>query len=194
MKLFDIENGKVVLKASSLAIPEFKQIWDRDKDPDKVKAYQELSYITFLCDASLDNPYRNYAEFDRDKVLKKDFFGTEDAETDELVDKAIEKYKETQDTVSVRLLRSARSAADKLSKYFDKVDFDQMDKMGKPVYSAKDLSSNLKEIGSIVKSLSVLEDQVKKEQTNSARIRGGIEIGDYEIADPNFNYRTDEEE
>ena len=181
-------DGKIILKASSLAIPEFKTIWNRDLDPDKPTAYSELSYITFLCDASLDNPYRNYTEEDRVRVLKKDFFGHEYYEIDKVVEEAIYKYKELQETVAVRLLRSAKSAADKMSQYFDKVNFEDTDKFGKPMYSAKDLASNLKEIGNIVKSLKTLEDLVKMEQVGTARIRGGSDIGDYEIPDSNTNY------
>ena len=188
MKCFDIENGKIILKASSLAIPEFKMIWTRDLDPDKARAYNELSYITFLCDASLDNPYRNYTEDDRIKTLKRDFFGNEEYELDELIQEAIDKYKELQETVAVRLLRSAKSAADKMSQYFDKVNFEDTDKFGKPMYSAKDLASNLKEIGNIVKSLGTLEKLVQMEQMGSAKIRGGSDIGDYEVKDSNFDY------
>jgi hypothetical protein len=88
----------------------------------------------------------------------------------------------------MRLLRSARKAADKLSQYFDNVDFEKIDKFGKPVYSSRDVASNLKEIGNIVKSLSTLEEQIRKEQSNSGKIRGGGEIGDYEVPNMGFDY------
>lgn len=186
--IFDIENGKVILKASSLAIPEFKKIWDEDKDELKQEAYNKLSFIVFLCDMSLDNPYRNYADHDREKVLKKDFFKDEEYILTEELDNAIKKYRDLQETVSVRMLRAAKKAADKLSEYFETINFKEVDKMGKPIYSARDVASNLKEIGGIVKSLSTLEDQVRKEQATSGKIRGGGEIGDYEIPDKNFDY------
>lgn len=187
MQIFDIVEGKIVPNARSLAIPEFKKLWDRDKTKSKDNAYKDLSYVVFFCDMSLDNPYRNYAEDDREKVLKRDFFGNQD-KIDKQIQEAIDKYKEMQETVSVRLLRSAKKAAEKLSQYFDNVDFNELDKYGKPIYSARDVSSNLKEIGNIVKSLSTLEDQVRKEQMTSSKIRGGGEIGDYEVKDKNFNY------
>jgi hypothetical protein len=186
--IFDISNGAVVLKASSLAIPEFKAIWDNDEELMKKNAYNKLSYVVFLCDMSLDNPYRNYADEDREIVLKTDFFGDPDYELPQDVIDAIKKYKSLQETVSVRMLRAAKNAADKLSEYFDSIDFKEVDKMGKPIYSAKDVSSNLKEIGGIVKSLSTLEDQVRKEQATSGKIRGGGDIGDYEIPDNSFDY------
>lgn len=186
--IFDIEAGKVILKASSLAIPEFKTIWEGDKDKLKATAYNKLSYVVFLCDMSLDNPYRNYADHDRELVLKRDFFKDENAVLDEDVVNAIKKYKDLQETVSVRMLRAAKKAADKLSEYFETIDFKEVDKMGKPIYSARDVASNLKEIGGIVKSLSTLEDQVRKEQVTSGKIRGGGDIGDYEVPDNTFDY------
>ena len=188
MKIFDIDAGKIQLKASSLAIPEFKKIWEKDKTEDKKESYNAISYVTFLCDSSLENPYRNYSEEDKVKVLKKDCFADEDYELDEDVIAAIKKYREIQETVSVRLLRSAKKATDQLSEYFDTVDFSEKDNYGKPVYSARDVSSNLKEIGNIVKSLAALEKQVQEEQTSSGKIRGGGEIGDYELPDINFKY------
>lgn len=189
MKVFDIEDGRIVPNAKSLAVPEFKRLWDRDKDKGKDGAYRDLSYVVFLCDLSLDNPYRNYAEDDREKVLKRDFFAhLEGADVDDEVKAAINKYRDLQETVSVRLLRSAKKAAEKLAQYFDNVDFNEVDKTGRPIYSARDVSSNLKEIGSIVKSLSMLEEQVRKEQLSSSKVRGGGDIGDYEMPEDSFNY------
>ncbi|MFW5890661.1 MAG: hypothetical protein ACOCUI_00405 [bacterium] len=188
MNLFDIEDGKIVANATSLAIPEFKKLWTRDKSKEKDQAYKDLSYVVFMCDMSMNNPYRNYAEDDREKVLKKDFFNSETIELDKDIQNAINKFKQMQETVSVRLLRSAKKAAEKLSQYFDKIDFNEKDSYGRLIYSARDVSSNLKEIGNIVKSLSTLEDQVKKEQASANKIRGGGEIGEYEIIDNNFDY------
>ena len=188
MKIFDIEEGSVKLKASSLAIPEFNKIWKKDKSEDKAEAYNVISYITFLCDTSIENPYRNYSDEDRRKVLHKDFLQEHSYELGKDGEAAIAKYRKTQETVSVRLLRSAKKATDQLSEYFDTVDFSKKDRYGKDVYSARDVSSNLKEIGNIVKSLTALEKQVKEEQAAAGKIRGGGEIGDYEIPDKTFDY------
>lgn len=188
MRIFDIEDGVVKLKASSLAIPEFTKIWKKDKSEDKTEAYNTICYITFLCDTSIENPYRNYSEEDREIVLKTDFYGDKEKVLDKDTLDAIKKYRDTQETVSVRLLRSAKKATDQLSEYFDTVDFSEKDRYGKPVYSARDVSSNLKEIGNIVKSLSALERQVKEEQAASGKIRGGGEIGAYELPDKTFEY------
>jgi hypothetical protein len=91
MELFDIEAGKVVLDPNVLYIPEFKQIWDRDKGKDKNIATAQLAYVTFLCNFSSKNPYNSYSDKDKEKKVRDD---TTKKEPDELIKKAIKKYKE----------------------------------------------------------------------------------------------------
>lgn len=187
MKIFDIEDNRVVLNPQSLNIPEFKAIWDRDKSKQKGNATKEISYIVYLCDESVDNPYRAYREEERIQVLLKDFM-TVDWQPDEVVLQAVEKFKDLKQTTNSRLLRSAKKAAEKLSEYFDSVDFNVKDSHGKPVFSSRDLAANLKEVAGIVKSLNTLEDMVRKEQSESSNIRGGGEVGMYEVPRNDFDY------
>jgi hypothetical protein len=188
MKLFDIVNGKVTLNANSLAIPEFRYLWDRDEDVDKENAVREISYVVFLCDESIGNPYRAYRENERQEVLVKDFIKEKKWKPDKYIDSAVKKYKEATQTTNSRLLKSAKNAAEKLSEYFDMIDFNEVDKDGKSVFSAKELSSNLAAVGNIVKSLNQLEDMVKKEQLEANTVRGGGEIGFYELPRSDFDY------
>lgn len=187
MKVFDISNGNVVLDPARLIIPEFNELWRRDKTKDKVKAIKEISYIVFMYDLSVDNPYRGYLEIERMRVLKEDFFDSK-WEPDKLVEKAIKKFKDLTETTNTRLLASAKSAAEKLASYFEEVDFKKLDSQGKPMYSARELASNLAAVGSIVKSLSQLEEQVRRETLDSSLARGGSDIGMYEIPKADFEY------
>jgi len=181
MELFDIENNRLKLSPTNLYIPPFRSIWERDKTKGKEKANAELAYVTFLCNMSRQNPYNGYSDIIKESKIKKDLFGDKNWEPDDLVKEAINKYKEMQETTNSRLLKSAKNGAQKLADYFDKVDFNLMDNYGRPVYSAKEYSANLKEVGNIVKSLSQLEKQVEKEQIEASEARGGTEIGMYEI-------------
>src|SRR4030042_5388539 len=189
MRLFDIINGKLVINQPEvLAIPEFKTIWDRDEGEEKEQAVKELSYVTFLCDDSVNNPYRAYKEKEREDVLVRDFIKDENWGPDKEVQAAIKKYREATQTTNSRLLKAAKNAADKLSEYFDMIDFNELDNYGKPVFSAKELASNLAAVGNIVKSLNQLEDMVRKEQMETKTIRGGGDIGYYEIPRQDFDY------
>jgi hypothetical protein len=188
MKLFDIVNGKVVMNPQALAMPEFRYLWDRDDDIDKDNAVREISYVVFLCDESLANPYRAYKEGDREEVLLKDFIKEKKWKADKHINAAIEKFKEATQTTNSRLLKAAKNAAEKLAGYFDMIDFSELDKDGKPMFSAKELASNLAAVGNIVKSLHQLEEMVKKEQLETNTVRGGGEIGFYELPRRDFDY------
>ena len=179
--VFDIVGDKITVTAETLSVPEFKALWDRDKSKDKSQALNELKYVTFLCDMSMSNPYRGYSEVDKESILRADMFN-ENWVPDSLVHKAIEKFDQLQVSTNSRMLKGAKKAADQLAKYFETIDFTKVDANGK-AYSAKDLASNLKDVGSIIKSLSSLEEQVLREQLDSSRIRGGSEIGEFELPD-----------
>lgn len=178
--IFDIVGDKITVTAETLSVPEFKTLWERDNSKDKSTALSELKYITFLCDMSMKNPYRGYSEEDKNTYLIKDFF-EEGWKPDECVLKALNKFEQLQSNTNVRLLKAAKRAADQLAKYFETINFSSVDDNGRPIFSAKDLSSNLKDVGNIVKSLNSLEEQVLREQLDMSSIRGGSEIGLYEV-------------
>jgi len=178
MELFDIDAGVVTLNPTSLFIPEFKVLWDRDKSEDKETATKEIAYVAFCKSLSGKNPYIAYAESIRENKVNED---TIKREPDELIKKALVKYAEFQDTTYTRLLKSSKNAAEKLSVYFDNMDFNLTDSYGKPVYSGRDLTSNLKEVGNIIKSLTNLEKQVQKDLLDNDSVRGGGDIGPFEM-------------
>ena len=170
MRLFDIEKGRVIMNPTSLWIPEFKKLWNRDKSETKAKASAEISYIVFMYDYR--SPYRDYSESDRrDKVVQDCFPDEQDWVPDEAISKAVERFRELQETANSRLLQAAKVAADKLTDYFRNVD----------ASAATEIVRNLKELGTVVKSLDALEKQVQKEQLEKSNVRGGQEIGLFEV-------------
>jgi hypothetical protein len=177
-KIFDIVNGEVVVTPEGLAIPAFKSIWDADKSTSKGKATDEIRFVAFLCD-HMKSPYKDFPEFDKEKVIKKDLFGDENWQPDERVKSACEAYTKMHETPVTRLLRASRSAVDKLAVYLENVDFDKVDTNGKP-FSARDLVFNLGNIGNLVKSLNTLEEAARREQSESSKVQGGTEIGYFE--------------
>ena len=177
MELFDIEGGQIVLNPTSLYIPPFKELWDRDTSEDKSRATKEIAYVAFLCNYSSRNPYMAYSDSIREMYVNRD---TIQGDPDDLVKSAIEKYREFQDTTYTRLLNSSKNAAEKLAHYFDTMDFSKTDAYGKPLYTGRDLTSNLKEVGNIIKSLTSLEKQVQKDMLETSIVRGGSDVGPFE--------------
>jgi len=153
-----------------LWIPEFKKIWDRDKTKTKGIAGREISYIVFLHDYR--SPYQAYAESEREKKILQDYFSDiPDWKPDAAVQAAIKRFIEFQDSASLRLLRSTKLALEAINEYFKNAKPEDIDKIVK----------NAKDLGNLVQSLDKLEQQVQKEQLEKNAIRGGMEIGLFEL-------------
>jgi hypothetical protein len=187
MRLIDIEGDRIVPTAECLSIPEFYALWKRDRSKFKKKAMQELTYVTFLADNTIHNPYRGYGEDMRDSVIRTDYF-EEGWKPDEEVLNALDRYRSMQKTTSSRLVGAAQVAADKLADYYTMVDFHLKDANGKPLYSARDVQTNLKDLSNTIKSLYALEEQLRKEQLDGNLSRGGFEIGEFELPSRDIDY------
>jgi len=171
MGLFDYgDDFKVVLHPDSVRLPPFIDLWERDKTKAKHKATMELSYVYFICD--FKSPYSIYSDRERASRVREDMIDDKEWRPDEVVIAAMEKYKEFQETYTMKFLESARGLAEKLQKYFDEVDFAQLDEKGKPIYKATDAVRNLKEVGNVIESLNKVEEKVKKEISDTAKIKG----------------------
>lgn len=178
MKLFDIQAGKVVMNPTILWVPEFRTLWDRDKSKHKEQAVNEISYVVFLHD--FRSPYLAYPTNERETRIKKDYFKSADWQPDDAIKAAIIKYKELQTSPISRLLQSAMDTCDKMTDYFNGIDFKKTDHNGKPIYTLKEVSSVMKDIGDIVSSLESLKDKVEREHMERGSIRGGSGIGMFE--------------
>jgi len=168
MELFDIKGGLIELNPTNLYIPEFRQIYERDKTKDKHVAMDELAYVVFLCSMSSKNPYGAYSHTIREKYVRAD---TIKKEPDSLILNAIKKYKELQKTASSKLVENAIKAADVLADYFGEVRKED----------AGEIIRNMEKLGGVVKTLETLKKQLEKEQLEAASARGGNEIGLYEM-------------
>jgi hypothetical protein len=187
MRLIDIEGDRIVPTPECLAVPEFHALWKRDRSKFKKKAIQELTYVTFLVDNTIHNPYRGYGEDVRDIELRKDYF-EEGWTPDQGVQDAVGKYRSMQKTTSSRLVSAAQVAADKLADYYTGVNFIERDENGKLVYSASEVQKNIKDLSNTIKSLFALEEQLRKEQLDGNLSRGGFEIGEFELPSKDINY------
>ncbi len=182
MKLFDIVDGKVQLNSDELSIPIFKKMYESDKSKDKQDAFNKISYVIFMY--KWDSPYMSYIDEDvRERIVKKDIFGKEDYEIDDLTKQAIERYKDFRHTFSLQFLERNMLGARKLMEFYEMINWTEVDKTGKFKYSDRNLAANLKEAGSILKSLESLKDQVRREELEVNRVKGGNQIDLYE--DPN---------
>ena len=177
MKLFDLKAR--IVSPEALLIPEFKDLWERDKTKDKLKAYRELSYVYFTSDYK--SPYRSSLTEDRlHTVVAKDFMKDPNYEACPKVRAAIDKYKELQKTPSMRLLDASVQTVHKLTNYLQDIDLNERDKNDKPLYKLSEITSSLKNTGGIVESLVKVREGVEREVSQQATLRGHRKKGNRE--------------
>src|SRR4030042_3662644 len=167
-QIFDIVGGEVTLSPEGLAIPVFKKIWDNDKSKDKETALNEIKYVVFLVDP-IKSPYKDIDELMKESIIRADIFKDSGWVPSEDVTNAIEKYTELKYTTTLKVLKAAKTAVEQLAHYFSEVDFKLKDTLGRPIYDINDLATNLGRVGTIVKSLNILEDAAKKETSEGTR-------------------------
>jgi len=183
MKLLVLEDDLRAYPSPEAAmIPEFKALIRRDRGSPgdsqgkkKQKAAREFAYIYHIC--SHESPYRSYeGEYREEKVRTDVFHDMPEWRADKDVKAAKDKYEELTDTELTMLLKGATSAVNKLRGYFETVDFTALDEQGRPIYTAKDVVSNLSNLGKVVEGLERLKEQVEKEELGNSANRKGVEV------------------
>ena len=171
--MFELIDHKVKISPEMLNIPEYKDIWDRDKVKGKHKAFSELSYVFYVTDYK--SPYKNYPEEERLQKVAADFcFKSlgENWKPDNKVKLAIMKYKELQTTPSLRYLDSVQNLLEKITNYFNGIQID--DDSLKTAVDSSDKANK------IILALPKIREAVEKEISENSKIRGGGQVGMFE--------------
>ena len=175
--MFDIKGNKIVFSAEDLAIPPFKEFYNKAKD--KEFARKQLEYIVWVY--KWNSPYEAYPENERPQRVAQDVFGT-NYEPDADVKELIKRFNEFQETPSTRLLGASRNAAEGLIQALNEYSTGEMD-----IDTAIKVTRILKDVGNIVKSLDIAMKQAKAEQLDSGKVKGGGVIGLYEMPKQSLN-------
>lgn len=171
MRIFELSNNQPIVTVEALLVPEFKKIWDRDKTKDKSKAFNELRYIYFSTD--FKSLYLSIEAGDRQEKLAEDFIGDSKWKPDKDIIAACGKYKEFQNTATMKFLESNIFAMESMSKYFRNIDWDEANERGIPKYKITEVSTAVKNAGGIIDNIEKLKEKVSKEQSLSKdRARG----------------------
>ena len=167
--LLHIRDNKVIPSAYALTIKEFKNL-----------SLNELAVVYFMVDHR--SPFAVYKWEQRIIEVKNSIFEEESKfKPSAKVLNACKKYEKLIETSAVRLLKAAMESIVKLEEYFRDIDLTILDDNGKPIYTARDLITNLSNMGKVIDGLSRLEEIVKKEEQASNTNRGGIEVNKYSM-------------
>ena len=170
--MFDIKGDKISLSTEDLAVPPFKEHYN--KAADKSSALKEIEYIVWLY--KWNTPYEAYPVDQRPAIVAKDVFGDDKYVPTAEVKELAKRFNEFQETPGTRLLSASQMAAEGLIAALNDYSQGNMD-----IDTAIKVTRILKDVGNIVKSLDVAMKQAKAEQLEAGRIKGGGIIGRYEM-------------
>lgn len=185
--IFQIEGKKVVPFPTTLLIPCFKAIWERDKSPGKEYAIEDFSYIEFMTSLLKTNPYKGYDHKQREQILKRDIITRKGWVEDEMIKAGKAQCIEFQKNASpsYQLWLATMKAKRKLETFFNTFDMTATnEKSGLPVWKPKDITSAMLDVDKVTASLSVLERKVEEEVYDAVKTKGMKQVSDF--ANPDY--------
>jgi len=183
MDLFELNNGIAYPSVHALLIEPFKSMWERDTSEDKTNVMKVFTYIELVCSPKKSNPFFGYSETDRPSKVKKEVYGDENYHTTDFMMQGVMKYKEllSMSSPTYPLLNAALMASDSLIEFLEDVNLSERTASGGAVIKPKDVTSALKEIPDVAKSITTLQEKVQGELIEEAKTRNQREVGQYEV-------------
>ena len=186
MDLFKVEGNLVVPTEHALIIPPYSDIWNRDKDAEKLTAKREFAYIELMCSYKKSNVFRGYSEDKRHIEILKAIY-KEDAESfivDELIKEGIKLYEKLRVEASPTLqyYLSAKIGAEKMVEWLSTFDMETTnERTGLPLYKPREITSALKDSYDVMKTLNAMEEKVNEQIFESVKTIANKEINHFEM-------------
>lgn len=161
-------------------VKEFKRILTRDRDRKKRNAFKELAFVYLYIDHR--SPFFNEPADRKMDLIKRELNMDPSWEPDGDVMDAVARYELLTETPVIRLLKKARRTIEKMEDYFDEVDFtERNEKTNMLVFTPREVLNAIAEIADAHAGLDKLEEMIRKDQTSRQRVKGGGEIGEFEV-------------
>ncbi len=184
MKLFQFVNFQVKISEEALSIKAFRDIWNRDKSKEKLKAQQELGFVYFFCDPRSDYMFLIDEDTRMQTIIEQEGM-PKNWKPDELIEKAMEVYKYLTTTSASLLLQDTRDLIDKVRKQLKEIDLSKKDKSGKPIYTLNMVTATIKQIPGLIKDLNEAEKAIATEIDENSKMRGS---GIKKLFEDGFNF------
>ena len=165
MKLIEYDNYQIKVADEALLIRPIRKLFNQDRSTLKEKFLQQMSYLYFMVDPTSSYMYITDDE-DREREIKIQEGLPDDFKPSKDLEEAMEIYKKHCETSSTLLLKDTRE-------FLRNVDLNATDDKGKPIYPINTITSAIKQIPELAKSLSEAEKAVQKELEEGGRARGG---------------------
>jgi hypothetical protein len=157
-------NNKVTVDPETLRIEAFNTIWEKDTSKNKDKALDIFAYIYFKY-----NPKSAYRKSALGKELQekllKEVIKNPKWKIPEYVKKAENIYKENMNSIGMRLLQSALTAAERISNLFEDFELDEIEDESKRIDVAVKMLSGLDKVDSVVLKITTATKKLEEEFT-----------------------------
>lgn len=171
LSLFKKEGYDITISDEAFTLKPFRMIWNRDRSKSKERAIMELGYIYHFSDPRSDYNKQLTDPVERKKSIKEGEGLPDKWEPDKVLLDAIAFY-ESFKPMSALLLEDTRIAVDKLRKLLREIDLTEVDEKGKPKYTLNTITSTIKQVPELAKSLREAEDALNQEIREMGRIKG----------------------
>ncbi len=166
---FNIQDGRLVIDPKVLTIRIFEEIWISDPSKAKSKAVALFKYIFFCNDITINNPYRDAASSDIERLAKRDAFKNEKHQltTDEkyFFDEGSSFYREANKDCVYRMSFVLQSKIDELINHIE------LEKVNSTNFKAQ--MEMVKNVTALLKAKAEAEAEVEK-QIKNKKVRGGM--------------------
>lgn len=171
------EGWSIEIRPEVLLVDTFKTVWNKYDDKDI--ALVEFAYIYFMADYSSD--FADIANLEeREQAAIEALTDTDKLKLDDSTKEAISLYKDMNKTTATMLLDDMKYSISKLRQYFREVDLLEETEKGALKYDISKLTSAIKSAPTILKSLTELEEEVKKGTQAVSNVRGNMQKGIYD--------------
>jgi hypothetical protein len=176
VKLFNLQEGHPYFTEEALQVKEIKNIVD--SFPDTYDIYSAIIY-------HMTSPLSVYFDFGdaKEQEICKDFLKPED-QLPIIVYDCIRKVNSFK-SAELRLLEGSLIACDKISNYFQDLDFSQLDDQGKLINNPNTVMGIITKLGSTVQSLQKVRDEVKKGMQAEEQYYGDRELNVFDQINEN---------
>ena len=175
MNLFEFKNFEPMIAEEAMLIPAFKAIQKKYMDD----AYDYYTYAFFMYDFRSDFG-DIVSEPERHTMVMQNVLPGKTIEKSKELARMVKLYREMQNTPSMRLVMSARTAIFKIESFLNNVDLELTDGNGKPIYNVKMIADVVGGLSKMTSALNDLEATVKRELNEGSRTRGRGEKGFFE--------------
>lgn len=174
MRLINYDGLNIKVADEAFLIRPVRELYSEDKSKDKEDFWRQLSYVWFMCDPR--SPYMYITDEDsRAYEIRQQEGLPNDWKPSPTLLRVMEVYRKQSVTTSALLLEDMRKSIDNLRRFLREMDLFATDKNDRPIYQVSSVTTTLKQIPELSRSLAEAEKALAKDLQQDDSARGSVE-------------------